>query len=53
MEYIENVLSTEDIYNGVVFDVKKQTISNLYSTLLKNLFTVTVKTDAEYSGKAA
>ena len=36
-----------------VFDVKKQTISNLYSTLLKNLFTVTVKTDAEYSGKAA
>lgn len=26
MEYIENVLSTEDIYNGVVFDVKKHRV---------------------------
>lgn len=34
-------------------DVERQTFSNVYSTLLKKLFTITVKTDAEYSNKAA
>ncbi|MBO5259433.1 MAG: D-alanyl-D-alanine carboxypeptidase [Agathobacter sp.] len=34
-------------------DVAKQTFSNVYSTLLKKLFTVTAKTDAEYSYRSA
>lgn len=36
-----------------VLDIEKQTFSNVYSTLLKNLFTITVKTDAEHSNKSA
>lgn len=34
-------------------DVAKQTFSNVYSTLLKKLFTVTAKTDEEYSYRSA